>query len=171
MSQLSFTGDVEESSRYLKRFRGLVEVTRHKDLDGMNCVDEHQPYLRLVGDTILVERLGKIENKTKHGIIMPTTTTNGTYKNLAADEVIEFGVVLMTGPGDIDPETGNHYALTTRVGDIISLPMNVQWYSQFGHMSDYEMGTIGRMRDAQVMMVFPNYEKAMEVLNGKKGEV
>lgn len=149
MSQISFTGDVMKSSRYLKRFKRLAGG------------------LELMGDTILVEKLGRVETLTKGGIYIPTSTPGGTYKSLAADEVIEFGVVLMTGPGDVDGD-GQHCLMTTKVGDIISLPMNVQWYSQFGHLKDYEMGTIGRMRDAQVMMVFPDYNKAMEALNGEE---
>lgn len=141
-----------QESRYLERFKRLAESGA----------------IVLVGDTLLVEKLGVIESKTKSGIIIPTNKIS-TYKTTVADEVIEFGVVLMVGPGDV--EDGEHLPTTTKPGDIIALPMNVQWYSQFGEMEGYEIGTIGRMRDAQVMMSFPDYEAAMEALNEKRSEV
>ena len=147
MSQVTTKKGALQDSRYLERFKRLAET--------QNIV--------LVGDTLLVEKLGAIETKTVGGIIMPTAKIS-TYKQTAADEVIEFGMVLMVGPGDVCDD-GSHLPTTTKPGDIIALPMNVQWYSQFGEMQGYEMGTIGRMRDAQVMMSFPDYHAAMEALN------
>jgi co-chaperonin GroES (HSP10) len=148
MSQVSSAGAVLGSSKFLERFQKLAAT---------------ENALGLIGDTILVEKLGRIETKTAGGIIMPTGP-NGSYKHTASDDVIEFGMVLLTGPGDVDNE-GNNLKMTTKIGDIIALPMNVQWYSQFGEMKEYSMNSIGRMRDSQVMMVFKDYFKAMEVLN------
>ncbi len=147
MTQESYSGGPHEDSQYLKRFSRITSG------------------LKLVGDTILVEKLSAIEGKTQSGIIIPSNKQQ-SYKQTYNDEVIEFGVVLMVGPGDVDSE-GNHLAMTTKPGDIISLPPNVQWYSQFGTMKDYKIGTIGRMRDAQVMMCWDNYNEAMEALNAE----
>ena len=153
MSQDYFTGDVVKDSQYSEAFRRLAASGT----------------LTLTGDTVLVEKLGKIESKTAGGIILPTDGPS-SYKHQTKDDVLEFGVILMTGPGDISSE-GDRLPMDVKVGDIIALPMNVQWYSQFGHLAPYKINTIGRMRAAQVMMKFTDYKAAMEALNATQDKV
>lgn len=98
---------------------------------------------------------------------MPTEKLS-TYKYTHADDIMEFGIVLATGPGQhVIGETGQLEILpcTTKVGDVILLTDNIEWYSQFGHMADYEPLSIGRMRDANVMMMFSDYKRFIEEIN------
>lgn len=127
-------------------------------------------FLRLLGDNILVERLPKpdLEQKTKGGIILPGHSSE-RYKQTHSDGFMEFALVLAVGPGQhIIGDTGQLEVLppTTKPGDIILLTDNIEWYSQFGHMADYEPNSIGRMRDGNVMMFFSDYKKFIEALNG-----
>jgi co-chaperonin GroES (HSP10) len=117
--------------------------------------------MSLKGDMMLVEKLPKIEKKTTSGIIIASTST---YKQTMGDADAEFGVVLMVGPGQI-LDDGTILQCDCKPGDVILLPGNVTWYSQFGHMSDYEPYTIGRLRDSQVGMTFTDYKRCFEVLN------
>lgn len=120
------------------------------------------PFMSLKGDMIMVEKLPKIERKTKSGIII---ADHKSYKDNFSDAEAEFGIVLMVGPGQVF-EDGTVQPCDSRPGDTILLPGNVFWYSQFGHLADYEPYTIGRLRDSQVGLWFTDYKKAFEVLNG-----
>lgn len=147
-----FTGDGKACSKYFTRFA------------------EAQQHLRLAGDNILVEKLPKpdLEQRTASGIILPTEKSS-RYARTHADDLMEFGLVLAVGPGQhIIGETGQLEILpcTCKPGDIILLTDNIEWYSQFGHMVDYDPNTIGRIRDANVMMFFSDYMAFIEVLNG-----
>lgn len=150
MSQVISGGDPSQKSRYLNRFRQFETV--------------NFPPFELMGDIILVERLKPIESKTSSGIIIPTGD-NGSYKQTARDSVLELGLVLLTGPGDVDGD-GIRIEMSVLSGQIIELPMNISWYSQFGNMKDYEPYSIGKMRASQALLLFADYEGAMEVLNG-----
>lgn len=147
MSQDIYKGGGTQESAYLKPFLRLAA----------------SEMLVLTGDNIYIERLGRIEQKTASGIIIPTETGN-SYKEQHKDNVIELGVVLMTGPGDVDAD-GSRIPMEVSVGDIIEIPMNVKWYSQFMHLKDYKINAIGRMRASQVMVKIRDYEKAMAILN------
>jgi co-chaperonin GroES (HSP10) len=148
--------NAKQVSKYLKRF-------------------EHASvFLRLLGDNILVERLPKVdfEQRSKGGIILPTERLS-TYKHTHADDLMEFAIVIAVGPGQhVIGETGQLEVLpcTTKVGDIILLTDHVEWYSQFGHMADYEALSIGRMRDANVMMMFTDYKEFIGAINGDAKE-
>ncbi len=150
MSQVSFNGDARSTSRYFKRFQRLLEAQ-----------GEVLP-MSLKGDMLIVERLPKIELKTSSGIILPHDMK--TYKDTHSDRVTDFGLVLMTGPGAVFDD-GSSAPCECKAGDVILLPGNVAWYSAFGTMADYEAYSIGLVRDAQVILHFPDYIKAMEVLN------
>lgn len=150
MSQLITEKDPTSQNRYLARFRKFEGI-------------EFSPF-ELIGDMILVERLKPIESKTSSGIIIPTGD-NKSYKATAKDAVMELGLVIMTGPGDVDSD-GNRLEQTIFTGQVIELPMNISWYSQFGNMINYEPYSIGKMRASQALMVFSDYTAAMEVLNG-----
>lgn len=150
MSQVSHTGDAREVSKYFKRFQRLI--------------DEHHWTMNLKGDMLIVERLPKVELKTKGGIIMPHDVK--TYKDTMSDRVTDFGIVLMVGPGHVFDD-GSRAPMDCKAGDVILLPGNVAWYSAFGTMGDYTPFSIGLVRDAQIMLQFADYIKAMEVLNEK----
>jgi co-chaperonin GroES (HSP10) len=147
-----FDGDALSSSKYYERFQ------------------KARQFLNLVGDNVLIERLPKpdLVQRTKSGIIMPTSGVS-TYKHTHADDVMEFGLVLAVGPGQhIIGEDGQLKVLATltKPGDVVLLTDNIEWYSQFGHMADYSANSIGRVRDANVMMFFSEYMKFIEALNG-----
>ena len=169
MSQVSFTGDARGISKYFERFQRLIElktVRRVEYSEGghpCNVVDEVPGPLELKGNIMLIERLPKVDMKTKSGIIIPNSVKG--YRDTHADMVTDFGLVLMTGPGDV-LDDGTRAEMETRVGDVILLPNSVYWYSTFGALADYEANTIGIVRDSQVLMNFRDYIKAFEVLNG-----
>jgi co-chaperonin GroES (HSP10) len=143
-----FDGDAIAVSKYFKKFQTLL-----KECPGI---------MTLKGDNVLVEKLPKVELKTKSGLIIGTSTT---HKNTVADSVTDFGLVLMTGPGQVF-EDGSDCPCDAKPGDIILLPQGTYWYGAFGHISQYEPYSIGRLRDGQIPMWFTDYKKAFEVLNG-----
>jgi len=142
-----FTGDAVGSSKYLKKFRRLTL--------------EFPGIMELKGDHLLVERLPAIEMKTKSGIILQGAKT---FRDTIEDTMTEFGIVLMTGPGQLD-EQGNTFPCDSKVGDVILLPGSTYWYGAFGHIAGYEPYSIGRVRDTLIPMWFQDYKKAFEVLN------
>lgn len=154
-----------------------AEPTRRLTVDSAKSASKYyerfqkaSSFLRLLGDNILVERLPKpdFEQRTKGGIILPSET-NSKYKHTHADDLMEFGLVLAVGPGQhVIGETGQLEVLpcTTKPGDIILLTDNIEWYSQFGHMADYEAYSVGRVRDSNVMMFFTDYKAFIEAING-----
>lgn len=147
--------DALAESKYLKRFEALRKCVNHGNFDDV-------PPMTLKGDMILVERLPKLEMKTKSGIIIADAKT---HKETAHDTATEFGIVLMVGPGQIF-EDGSLQPCDSKPGDVILLSGNIYWYSQFGSLVDYKPYSIGRLRDSQVAMWFTDYKKAFEVLNG-----
>ena len=158
MSQVSFTGDARAISRYFERFQRLVAAGRVESPE----MEELGNLMVLKGNTILVERLPRVEMKTSSGIIIPST--NG-YKETHADKVTDFGIVLMTGVGEV-LEDGTRAEMEVKPGDVILLPNSVYWYSPFGTLKNYEANSIGLTRDSAALMVFTDYQKAFEVLNG-----
>lgn len=142
-----FDGNAMAASKYFERFARLLEFP------GL---------MTLKGDDILVERLPPLEMKTKSGIILADAKT---HKQTAHDAATEFGIVLATGPGQVF-EDGTVQPCDAKIGEVILLPGNVVWYSQFGHITDYEPYSIGRLRDSQVPVWFTDYKKVFEVLNG-----
>lgn len=150
MSQDTFDGDALAVSKYYERFKRF------------HGKEFHGSPMTLKGDMILVEKLPALEMKTKGGIIIAKAVT---HRDTHADMMTEFGIVLLTGPGQVF-EDGSTQACEAKPGDVILLPGNVGWYSQFGHMADYVPNTIGRLRDSQVGMTFTDYKKAFEFLNG-----
>lgn len=143
-----FDGDAIKASKYYSKFQTLL--------------NEYPGLMELKGDNILVERLPKVEMKTKSGLIIGTTTT---HKSTMQDSATDFGLVLMAGPGQFFDD-GSDCPCDAKPGDIILLPQSVYWYGAFGHITDYEPYSIGRLRDGQIPMWFSDYKKAFEVLNG-----
>lgn len=148
-----FDGDVRKTSRYWDKFRKLEEFEFHV----AKC-----DLLKLKGDTMLVEKLPPVEIKLKSGLVYQGVDT---HRGTMADDATEFGLVLAVGPGQYF-EDGTLQVPDSKPGDVILLPGNVFWYSQFGHLAGYEAYTIGRMRDSQVPMWFSDYRTAFEILNG-----
>ncbi len=144
-----FDGDAQGVSKYFKQFENL-----NREYPGM---------MTLKGDNVLVERLPRIEMKTKSGLIIGTATT---YKNTVADTLTDFGLVLMVGPGQLF-EDGSTCPCDAKPGDIVLLPQSTYWYGAFGHIAEYDAYSIGRLRDGQIPMWFTDYKKVFEVLNDR----
>lgn len=145
-----FDGDALKASRYWRRF---LKLTQYEDKRGRK--------LNLKGDTVLVEKLPTLELKTKSGLIIAETTT---HRETAADAATDFGLVLRTGPGQYF-EDGTIQPCEAKPGDVILLPGNVRWFSQFGHIVGMKPYTIGLLRDAQILMDFKDYMEVFNVLN------
>ena len=143
-----FDGEAIEISKYFLKFQRLQE--------------EAPNAMVLKGDTILVERLPPVEMKTASGIIIADAKS---HKMTSHDAATEFGIVLAVGPGQLF-EDGKVQQCDSEPGDVILLPGNIQWYSQFGHIANYASYSIGRLRDSQVPIWFRDYRFAFEVLNG-----
>ncbi len=143
-----FDGDALAASKYFKRFEKLRK--------------EYPELLTLKGDNILVEKLPKLEMKSKSGLILSANIN--THKNTMGDALTEFGIVLLVGPGQF-LDDGASIECDAKPGDVILLPTSVMWYSQFGHIADYESYSIGRLRDGQIPLWFKDYKKAFAVLN------
>lgn len=155
--QVYFTGDALADSRYFKRFQRLAAAGR---VNGE--MEEYGNLMVLKGNTILVEKLPMVETRTKSGLII--VGGGNSYKETHQDAVTKFGIVLMTGPGEV-LEDGTVAEMEVKPGDVILLPQSVYWYSTFGTMADYDANSIGLTRDSAALMVFTDYKKAFEVLN------
>lgn len=137
-------------SKWLERFKHL------------SFNEPHRGCMRVYGDTLIVEKLPPQEVATKSGIIIADAST---HKKTMADGVMSLAVVLMVGEGTYD-EDGVEQELTTQVGDVIVVnPLAVEWWSHLP-LAGYEPDTIGYIREGQVRITFPDYNKAFEVLNG-----
>lgn len=142
-----FDGDALAVSRYYTKF---------KEIRGA-----YPPPMSLKGDAVLVERLPPLELK-KGSLIIATVDT---HRDTMKDALTNFGLVLMTGPGQVF-ENGQVYSCQAEPGNIVLLPGGMVWYSQFGHIAGYETDSIGLVRDYQLNIVFDNYKKAFDILNG-----
>lgn len=137
-------------SLYLERFKKLNKLN-----------------FTLYSDRIWVELLPTFESKTKHGIIITTETDN--YRNDYQQKKSHFAVVLVVGEGWIDEE-GKTVPLNVSQGDIIMIPSNTQWLSQFGPMQDYTQHTIGLTLESNIVCNFgptENFNLIFETLNDK----
>lgn len=155
MSQELSMGGLLEKSRYLPRFRRLAEIAPGA--------------LQVEGDLIIVERLEKLESsvtlKDKDGKDIKLAIADvQSHKMTHSDKHMDIGVVVFAGPGDV--VDGERVAMNVKVGELILLPGNVVWYSQFGSLTNYEPYSLGVTRDSAVLMHFPDPVKAFEVLNG-----
>lgn len=151
MSQDNTVGGLVEKSRYLKRFQKLAS-----DAPGA---------FRMEGDLLLIEALPKLEKEvTLAGGTKIVIADAKTHKQTHNDLAMEFGLVIMAGPGDI--YEGERLEMNCKVGEVVLLPGNVAWYSQFGSLANYEPYTLGVVRDASILVHLTDYEKAFEVLNG-----
>lgn len=143
-----FDGDAIAVSRYFSKFQTLLK--------------ECPTAMMLKGNQILVEKLPKVERKTRSGLIIAAATT---HRDTVDDTATEFGLVLMTGPGQFG-ENGDDYPCDAKVGEVILLPNSTYWYGAFMGLPNYEPYSIGRIRDDQIPLWFGDYKKAYEVLSG-----
>lgn len=145
-------GTLADKSKYAKRFARLVETAPDS--------------IHIEGDLLLVEALPRLEKSVElaggHKIII---ADDKSYRSGHNEKTMEFGLVLMAGPGDV-LDDGGRAEMNVKVGDIILLPGNMTWYSQFGSLAGYEPLTIGVTRAASVLINFPDPARAFEVLNG-----
>lgn len=147
------------NSRYFERFKRLAQDARGEEAEELGNL------MVMKGDMLLVERLPPVETKVKIGGLDIIIADAKTHKETWKDQVAEFGIVLMTGPGQM-LEDGTIIPPEARPGDVILLTHRVDWYSQFGALASYEPNTIGRVRDSEVSIFFTDYKKTFDILNG-----
>jgi co-chaperonin GroES (HSP10) len=100
--------------------------------------------VRLIGSTILVEVVER-ERKSAGGIILSARPEG--------KELTEC-IVVATGAGYYDDETGEDVPLDTRVGDIVyAEPMNVRLLYSFP-VAGYRAHDIGLLDEGQILMRF-----------------
>lgn len=148
-----FNGDAIQASRYWKGAQRIRSFEKR----------HNRQLIILKGDMLLVEKLPPVEIKMPSGLVYGSA--KGTHKGTMADDVSEFGLVLMAGPGQTY-EDGTHAPPDSKPGDVVLLPGNVGWYSVFGHIAGYQPYTIGRVRDAQIPIWTTDYQMTFEVWNG-----
>jgi co-chaperonin GroES (HSP10) len=142
--------EMAAKSKYLAKFQRLQS--------------EAPESLRVEGDLLIVEALPKLEKKVKLGDVDLIIADDKSYRAGHNEKTMEFGVVVMAGPGDI-ADDGSRFEMNVKVGDVILLPGNMTWYSQFGSLIGYEPYSLGVTRAASVLINFPDPAKAFEVLN------
>lgn len=144
--------ELASKSKYSKRFGRLLR--------------DAPDSLRIEGDLIIVEALPKLEKTVElSGGTKLIIADDKSYRSGHNEKTMEFGLVLMVGPGDVTDD-GGRFEMPVKVGDVILLPGNMTWYSQFGSLANYEPYSIGVTRAASVLIHFSDPGKAFEVLNG-----
>jgi co-chaperonin GroES (HSP10) len=104
--------------------------------------------VRLIGSTLLVEVVQR-ERKTSSGIILSARPEG--------KELTEC-VVIATGAGYYDDETGEDVPMDTKVGDIVyAEPMNVRLLYSFP-VAGYMAHDIGLLDEGQILMRFRGEE-------------
>ncbi len=149
MSQELSMGGLVEKSRYFKRFQNL---------------ERKAPQAMVIeGDLVIVEALEKLEKSVMLGDKKLIIADAKGYKQGHNEKVMEFGLVVKVGPGDV--LDGERIEMPVKVGDVVVLPGNVAWYSQFATMMNYEPYTLGVTRASSLIIKFPEPQVAMDVLN------
>lgn len=121
--------------------------------------------LRIEGDLLIVEALPKLDKTVElSGGTKLIIADDKSYRAGHNEKTMEFGLVLMAGPGDV-ADDGGRFEMPVKVGDVILLPGNMTWYSQFGSLAGYEPYSIGVTRAASVLIHFSDPGRAFEVLN------
>lgn len=143
---------LREKSRYFDRFQRLR--------------DQAPDSIHVEGDLLIVEALPKLEKTVElSGGKKLIIADDKSYRSGHNEKTMEFGLVVMAGPGDV-LDDGTRAEMNVKVGDIILLPGNMTWYSQFGALAGYEPYSLGVTRAASILINFPDPSKAFEVLNG-----
>jgi co-chaperonin GroES (HSP10) len=88
---------------------------------------EEQGILVPCSDFLFVEEMAEEEVMLKSGLVVPKVES---YKQTMHDAKSVHALVLMSGPGQCF-EDGTILKPTHEVGDIVLLPTNVEWFSQF----------------------------------------
>jgi co-chaperonin GroES (HSP10) len=100
--------------------------------------------VRLVGSTILVEVI-KRERKTSSGIILT--------EQRSGKELFEC-IVVATGAGYYDDDTGEDVPLDTKVGDIVYIdPVHLRMLYDFP-VANYHPHDIGLIEESQILFRF-----------------
>lgn len=137
-------------SKYLARFTRLEK--------GM---------LPLRGNRLVVEVLPKEELRSKGGLIIGSDVK---YKGSAQDFQPTLAVVLATGPGYFDDETGADIEMDVVPGNLILVSdMGLKYYSQFPGLDEYTSNTIAITRDSEIHAMWNSIEAYLAyaaVLNG-----
>lgn len=133
-------------SKYAEKFKRLSQ--EGKDL------------YRFIGPTILVEVLPKQELKTKGGLIMGVSDS---HKATAQDFRRQLGLVILVGEGYADAE------MDVNVGNVVLLPANPIFLSEFPGLVDYTQNTLALVDEKSILFCYKDldaYKKASEILNG-----
>lgn len=142
-----------ESSKYLARFQAMAE--------------KEKASFQLIGDHLLVERIGVKEKKTAGGIILSLEDNKNQRNSLAAD-LPTFVRVIMVGEGYYNDETKEPIALNVKPGDICLVgSLSTKWFSDLD-IGDYKPHEIGLTREEEIKFLFrgeEGYKRAFGVLN------
>jgi len=118
-------------SKYLARFQKL----EHADMP-------------LRGNRLLLELLPKEEIKTAGGLIV---ATQSDYRTNTQENQCDVAVVLATGSGYYDDDTGEDVSMDLKVGNVVLLSRyGIRAYSNFPGIKDFVAGTIALARDNDV---------------------
>jgi co-chaperonin GroES (HSP10) len=122
---------------------------------------QEQGLLLPCSDFLFVEEMAEVEIQLKSGLVVPKVES---YKSTMHDLKSTHGLVLMTGPGQLF-EDSTLLPPTHEVGDVVLLPQNVEWFSQFFGI-DCSKNRIGRVRDSQIPLGTSDYNGVQGVLRG-----
>ncbi len=140
-------------SEYLERFKKLEGVT--KDV------------FTLEGDRMLVEIMPKEELKSAGGLIIASDATRYRTDTTANRPLIV--VVLTTGPGDYDPDSGEYNEVEYKPGNVLFISdMSIKYLSDFPGIGATGQ-KLGIVRPTETHISWPSfeaYEKFRNTLNG-----
>lgn len=127
-------------SKYLGRFSRLT----HEQLP-------------LRGNRLLVEVLPKEEIKTAGGLFIQSSMAD--HKSTTEQNRAKLAVVLATGPGYYNDETGEDVELDIKPGSVILVSeMGLKYYSHFPGLVEYTGETLALTRDSEVHISWPSLE-------------
>ena len=117
-----------KANKYLEAFQHLAK--NHADL------------YEFPGNYMLVEELKESEFKTKAGIIISATPSN--QLNALASDKPTFVKILLTGSGELNPDTKELEPYDVNPGDICLLPgTSIKRFSVYGKLVNYGEKVIG----------------------------
>jgi hypothetical protein len=123
------------------------------DLSKANAIEG----VKLIGNTLIVEKIKLPEPTTKSGLVMATEVSS--YKETFYTKQLNFVRILATGAGYFDDDTGKDVPLMVRPGNIAVVdPANIRYFSRFGLATSVPPDTVGFTTETSVQMVFDSEE-------------
>lgn len=127
---------------------------------------ERRNLLNLKGGRIIIEILEAEELKTSSGLIIQTPSN--VHKNFKLEEPT-IGAVLMVGSGYDSEDGGEKEPVDLEVGNIVIVSdYGIKYYKRFPSLNDFSNTPVGLTTEAEVQVIFEDYEKFMEFCNVKK---